>query len=655
MKKILTLLIIALFSSNPIISQNNSTKKADKLFDRLEYVKAAEEYLKLTEKSSDNYIIGKLADSYYNIFNTREAEKWYSKIINDDPNADIIFKYSEMLKANGKYKESNIWMSKFSKMKPYDTRAIAFRNTPNYIDKIIKKGKRFNLKNLKDVNTVSSDFGAFRYNNNLYLTSGRKQKGVQNKKYNNYTSEEEYVLDVFKYDVINDVYLNETPLDAINSKYHEGIIAFSPTGDTMYFAKETYYSKSYYKDSIVKNGSTREQVSVINLYRATRCIKKEITWKDNGNCNFNKGWNVTELTFNSAYFSMKNPAMSCDGKTLYFSSDMPGGFGNYDIYKSEVKEDGSLGKPVNLGQKINTEEQEVFPHMCCDNTLYFSSNGHLGLGGLDVFYSKNIDEKWSNVRNVGIPVNSNSDDFAFKMGIDCTNGFVSSNRPGGVGSDDIYAVKKIKRLCDILLESIVIDAKTDTPIDSALTSVSDNTGIINNSKETNNEGIVEYIFECEDEIQLMVSKDGYVSKMLDIKLLDVDPPLLKIKLEPIEELIVEEKIILNPIYFDFDMFNITNQAAFELDKLVAIMKKYPEMVISAESHTDSRGPSSYNKLLSDKRAKSTAQYVVSKGISEERISGIGKGEEDPEIDCESGCSKDDHAKNRRSEFIIISR
>ena len=655
MKKILTLLIIALFSSNPIISQNNSTKKADKLFDRLEYVKAAEEYLKLTEKSSDNYIIGKLADSYYNIFNTREAEKWYSKIINDDPNADIIFRYSEMLKANGKYKESNIWMSKFSKMKPYDTRAIAFRNTPNYIDKIIKKGKRFNLKNLKDVNTVSSDFGAFRYNNNLYLTSGRKQKGVQNKKYNNYTSEEEYVLDVFKYDVINDVYLNETPLDAINSKYHEGIIAFSPTGDTMYFAKETYYSKSYYKDSIVKNDSTRKQVSVINLYRATRCTKKEITWKDNGNCNFNKGWNVTELTFNSAYFSMKNPAMSCDGKTLYFSSDMPGGFGNYDIYKSEVKEDGSLGKPVNLGQKINTEEQEVFPHMCCDNTLYFSSNGHLGLGGLDVFYSKNIDEKWSNVRNVGIPVNSNSDDFAFKMGIDCTNGFVSSNRPGGVGSDDIYAVKKIKPLCDILLESIVIDAKTNTPIDSALTSVSDNTGIINNSKETNNEGIVEYIFECEDEIQLMVSKYGYESKMLDIKLLDVDPPLLKIKLEPIEELIVEEKIILNPIYFDFDMFNITNQAAFELDKLVAIMKKYPEMVISAESHTDSRGPSSYNKLLSDKRAKSTAQYVVSKGISEERISGIGKGEEDPEIDCESGCSKDDHAKNRRSEFIIISR
>ena len=655
MKKILTLLIITSFSITPILAQNNSTKKADRLFDRLEYVKAAQEYLKLAEKSPDNYVISRLADAYYNIFNTKDAEKWYAKIINDDPDAEIIFRYSEMLKANGKYKESNVWMSKFSEMKPYDTRAIAFRNTPNYLDKIIKKGKRFNVQNLKDINTISSDFGAFTFDNALYLTSGRKQKGSQNKKYNNYTSDEEYVLDVFKYDVINDVYINETPLEAINTKYHEGVIAFSPSGDTMYFARETYYSKSYYKDSIVKNGSTTEQVSVINLYRATRCTKKEITWKNNGNCNFNKGWNVTELEINSAYYSMKNPALSCDGKSLYFSSDMPGGFGNYDIYKSEIKDDGSLGEPINLGQKINTEEQEVFPHMCCDNTLYFSSNGHLGLGGLDVFYSKNVDGKWSNVRNVGIPVNSDSDDFAFKMGDDCTNGFVSSNRAGGVGSDDVYAVKKIKPLCDILLESIVVDAKTDLPIDAALTSVKDNTGIINNSKETSEEGLVDYMIECEDEIQLLVSKEGYESKMIDIKLLDIDPPLLKIKLDPIEELIVEEKIELNPIYFEFDKANITNQAAFELDKLVSIMKKYPKMIIRAESHTDGRGPASYNKLLSERRAKSTTQYVISKGINENRISGFGMGEEDPEIDCSSGCSKDEHAKNRRSEFIIVSR
>ena len=648
MKKLLTLIIITLFCFSNLFGQNRSTKKADKLFDRFEYVKAAKEYLKIANNGADNYVIGRLADCYYNIFSTREAEKWYSKIINEDPDIEVIFRYSQMLKANGKYKESNIWMSKFAEMKPYDTRAISFRNTPNYIDKIIEKGKRFNLQNLEDVNTISSDYGAFTFDNNLYLTSGRKQKGRQNKKYNNYTEDEEYVLDVYKYDVINKVYLNETPFDDINTKYHEGIIAFSSSGDTMYFARETYYSKSFYKDSIVKNGSTKKQVSVINLYRATRCTKKEITWKNNGNCNFNDGWDIKKLEFNSAFFSIKNPALSCDGKTLYYSSDMPGGYGNYDIYKSELKEDGTIGSPINLGQKINTEEQEVFPYMCCDNTLYFSSNGHLGLGGLDVFYSKNIDNKWSNVRNVGIPVNSNSDDFAFKMDEECINGFISSNRPGGVGSDDIYAIKKIKPLCDLLLESIIVDSKTNLPINSAITSVTDGTGIINNTKETNEEGIVEFIFECQDEIQFMVSKEGYESKMIDIKLLDIDPPLLKVKLDPIEELIVEEKIQLNPIYFEFDKSNITNQAAFELDKLVAIMKKYPEMVIKAESHTDSRGPASYNKLLSERRAKSTAQYIISKGIDENRITGIGKGEEDPEIDCSKGCSKDEYAKNRRS-------
>ena len=655
MKKLLTLIIITLFCFSNLFGQNRSTKKADKLFDRFEYVKAAKEYLKIANDGADNYVIGRLADCYYNIFSTREAEKWYSKIINEDPDIEVIFRYSQMLKANGKYKESNIWMSKFAEMKPYDTRAISFRNTPNYIDKIIEKGKRFNLQNLEDVNTISSDYGAFTFDNNLYLTSGRKQKGRQNKKYNNYTEDEEYVLDVYKYDVINKVYLNETPFDDINTKYHEGIIAFNSSGDTMYFARETYYSKSFYKDSIVKNGSTKKQVSVINLYRATRCTKKEITWKNNGNCNFNDGWDIKKLEFNSAFFSIKNPALSCDGKTLYYSSDMPGGYGNYDIYKSELKEDGTIGSPINLGQKINTEEQEVFPYMCCDNTLYFSSNGHLGLGGLDVFYSKNIDNKWSNVRNVGIPVNSNSDDFAFKMDEECTNGFISSNRPGGVGSDDIYAIKKIKPLCDLLLESIIVDSETNLPINSAITSVTDGTGIINNTKETNEEGIVEFIFECQDEIQFMVSKEGYESKMIDIKLLDIDPPLLKVKLDPIEELIVEEKIQLNPIYFEFDKSNITNQAAFELDKLVAIMKKYPEMVIKAESHTDSRGPASYNKLLSERRAKSTAQYVISKGIDESRITGIGKGEEDPEIDCSKGCKKDEYAKNRRSEFIIVSR
>ena len=646
MKKILTLLIITLISFSPIIGQNNLTKKADKLFDRLEFVKAADEYLKIANKDSeDYYVISQLAESYYNIFNTIEAEKWYSKIVDSSSDAEVIYKYAQMLKANGKYKESNVWMNKFADMRPYDNRSTAFKKDPNYLTKIINKGKRFNVQNL-DINSEYSDFGGVLFEDNIYITSARNDKGRK------YGWNNEPFLDIYKFDVDQGSYLNEQILeDVINTKYHEGMVAFSPDGETMYFTRESLFDKSYYKDSLNYN-----QMGVIHLYKATRCIKKHITWKDNGKCKFSHEWsNATRLEINSPNYSIKNPSLSCDGEIIYFSSDMPGGYGNFDIYKGEIDSIGNISNVKNLGQKINTEGQEMFPHVCCDNILYFSSDAHLGLGGMDVFYTKPVDGKWTAPRNVGIPVNSNADDFAFILAENCEDGFVSSNRSGGKGSDDVYAVKKLLPLCDILLTTNILDSKTKEPISFATTSISDNTGIVDNTKMTSEKGLAEFMIECEDKIQLMVSKTGYESKMLDLTFTDIPPPVLDVYLDPIEEIIVEEKINLNPIYFDFDKSNITNKAAFELDKLVAIMEKYPEMIIRAESHTDSRGPASYNKGLSDRRAKSTAQYVISKGISEDRITGVGKGEEEPRVDCSQGCSKEEHAQNRRSEFIIVSR
>ena len=646
MKKILTLLIITLISFSPIIGQNNLTKKADKLFDRLEFVKAADEYLKIANKDSeDYYVISQLAESYYNIFNPIEAEKWYSKIVDSSSDAEVIYKYAQMLKANGKYKESNVWMNKFADMRPYDNRSTAFKKDPNYLTKIINKGKRFNVQNL-DINSEYSDFGGVLFEDNIYITSARNDKGRK------YGWNNEPFLDIYKFDVDQGSYLNEQILeDVINTKYHEGMVAFSPDGETMYFTRESLFDKSYYKDSLNYN-----QMGVIHLYKAARCIKKHITWKDNGKCKFSHEWsNATRLEINSPNYSIKNPSLSCDGEIIYFSSDMPGGYGNFDIYKGEIDSIGNISNVKNLGQKINTEGQEMFPHVCCDNILYFSSDAHLGLGGMDVFYTKPVDGKWTAPRNVGIPVNSNADDFAFILAENCEDGFVSSNRSGGKGSDDVYAVKKLLPLCDILLTTNILDSKTKEPISFATTSISDNTGIVDNTKMTSEKGLAEFMIECEDKIQLTVSKTGYESKMLDLTFTDIPPPVLDVYLDPIEEIIVEEKINLNPIYFDFDKSNITNKAAFELDKLVAIMEKYPEMIIRAESHTDARGPAAYNKGLSDRRAKSTAQYVISKGISEDRITGVGKGEEEPRVNCSQGCSKEEHAQNRRSEFIIVSR
>ena len=627
MKKTLTLILITLFSYSFVFSQNNSTKKADRLYDRLEFVKAAEEYLKLSDSElNSEYVINKLANCYYNLFETGEAEKWFKKIVNKNPDAELIYKYSQMLKANGKYKESNLWMNKFSEMKPYDSRAVSFKNTPNYIDKIINKGKRFNIQNLK-INSEFSDFGATIYKNKLYFVSSRNE----NRK--SYGWNDEPFLDIFS-STINDKgsHLPADLFDELNSKFHEGIVSFTPDGNTAYFTRESYYEDEYQKDSL-----NNTKYSQLYIYKATKL-------KDS--------WDTFEsIEINDVNFSNKNPMVSPDGKYLYFSSNMPGGFGLYDLYVAEIKDDGSLGKAENLGQKINTEGQEAFPFVTSEKMLYFSSDGHLGLGGLDVFYSKNVDNKWSNSKNVGIPVNSGADDFAFMIKEE--NGYVSSNRTGGVGKDDIYALKKIRPLCDLLLETVVLDSKTNIPIETALTSVSDGEGTINNSKTTNEKGLVEFMIECENDIKFVVSKEGYESKILDIKLLDIDPPLLEVMLDPIEELIVEEKVELSPIYFEFDKFNITNEGAFELDKLVAVMQKYPEMKIRVEAHTDNRGPSSYNSKLSENRAKATAQYVISKGIDENRISGVGKGENEPVIECSGNCSNEDHRTNRRSEFIIL--
>ena len=629
MKKTLTLILVTLFSYSFVFSQNNSTKKADRLYDRLQFVKAAEEYLKLSDSElNSEYVITRLANCYYNLFETSEAEKWLKKIVNKNPDAELIYKYSQMLKANGKYKESNLWMNKFSEMKPYDSRAVSFKNTPNYIDKIINKGKRFNIQNLK-INSEFSDFGATIYKNKLYFVSSRNEKATSR----NYGWNDEPYLDIFS-STINDKgsHLPANLFDELNSKFHEGVVSFTPDGNTAYFTRESYYEDEYQKDSL-----NNTKYSQLYIYKATKL-------KDS--------WDTFEsLEINDVNFSNKNPMVSPDGKHLYFSSNMPGGFGLYDLYKAEIKDDGSLDKVENLGQKINTEGQEAFPFLTSENILYFSSDGHLGLGGLDVFYSKNVDDKWSNSKNVGIPVNSGADDFAFMIKEE--KGYVSSNRTGGVGKDDIYALKKIRPLCDLLLETVVLDSKTNSPIDTALTSVSDGEGTINNSKTTNEKGLVEFMIECENEIKFVVSKEGYESKILDIKLLDIDPPLLEVMLDPIEELIVEEKVELSPIYFEFDKFNITNEGAFELDKLVAIMQKYPEMKIRVEAHTDNRGPSSYNLKLSENRAKSTAQYVISKGIDENRITGVGKGENEPAVECSGNCSNDEHRTNRRSEFIIL--
>ncbi|MBT8253397.1 MAG: PD40 domain-containing protein [Bacteroidia bacterium] len=631
MKKLNTLFIIALVSSLSLTAQNKDTKKADKHYDRLEFVDAAEDYLKLvTAGKADSYVYKQLADCYYNIFNTVEAERWYAKALEGSQNPELIYRYSQMLKANGKYDESNKWMDKFAEMRPGDDRALAFRKNPDYLPKLLEKGKKFNVQNLS-INSPNSDFGGTVQGSKLYITSAR------NDARKTYGWNAQPYLDIYEFTIADDgSYIAENLLSGkINTRYHEGIVSFSPDGKTMYFSRDSHSENMFVKDSV-----TRNKLGVLQLYRSNL---------------LSDGWSDVEpLPFNSANYSVKNPSVSPDGKTLYFASDMPGGFGNFDIYKASIGDDGRLGEPTNLGQKVNTEGQEMFPFYSSNGTLYFSSDGHLGLGGMDVFHTREIDGKIAPIRNGGVPLNSNADDFAFRINEDTGEGFVSSNRDGGLGSDDIYAIKKLQPLCDVLISASVTDSKTGNPLSGAMVSIVDDEGNKVSTKATNSDGVAEFMIECETDTKLEVTMDDYESSITDVEGTSEEEVNVNIPLNPIEQIVVDDQVELNPIYFDYDKSNVTAKAAFELDKLVQVMTKYPEMVIRAESHTDTRGSNSYNQRLSERRAKTTVQYVISKGIDAARITGEGKGENELKVDCGSNCTDDEHQLNRRSEFIIVS-
>lgn len=612
-------------SSLSLTAQNKATQIADKHFNKLEFVEAIEAYTKLVENGKgDSYVYGQLAEANYNIFSSTEAEKWFAKALEKNEDPDMIYKYSQMLKANGKYDESNKWMKKFADANPKDERAKAFIANPNYIPGILEGEKLYELKTL-EFNSEYTDFGGTVNNGNLYFSSAR------NNARRDYGWNEEPFLDIYRVAVGGEASgIEAETINGVNTRYHEGLVSFSPDGNTMFFSRESFFEGDY-----EKNKTTKTKKSLLYLFKAT---KDGDNWVD-----------IQPLPLNNKAYSIKNPSVSKNGKTLYFASDMPGGKGLFDIYKVAINTDGSFGSIENLGDKINTEGQEMFPFISDKDILYFSSNGHLGLGGLDVFHTTES----GNVVNAGIPINSNSDDLAFSINEETGEGYVSSNRKGGKGSDDIYQLNRLEP-CNVNVITTVVDNVTDVPLAGVEITIKDLNGRVLSSQSSNDNGQVVFLVSCDKSLEITGVKKDYTSNSITFTGSKEKEYALQLNLDPIEHLIVEDRVVLNPILFDFDKSNITEQGAFELDKLVAIMKKYPDMVIFAESHTDSRGKASYNEKLSDSRAKSTVQYVISKGVDASRISGIGKGENEPKIECGSNCTEEEHQTNRRSEFIIVS-
>ncbi|MCF6130624.1 OmpA family protein [Flavobacterium sp. AS60] len=605
-------------------AQNKNTKAADKLFARFEYVNAAKEYLKLVENGkADPYVYKQLADAYYNMFNSAEAVKWYAKATETQQDAETYYRYAQMLKAEGKYEDANKQMRKFAAAAPNDLRAKAFNENPNYIPRLLDKAKLYDVKS-SDISSDKSDFGAVLYDNSLYFASARN--GARK----NYGWTDEPFLDIYKADYNADgTITNASTVTELNSKWHDGPITISSDGKTAYFASESYKEK----ESTPKDKKANAKFSQVYLFSVSK----------NGD-----SWGTpSSLPFNDEAFSNSNPSLSRDGKTLYFSSNRPGslGSGTTDIWKVAVNADGTYGDPQNLGNKVNTEGNESFPFIADDNkTLYFASAGKQGLGGLDVYQ---IDlSNGSEASNLAKPVNSEKDDFAFTFNESKKIGFLSSNRSG---NDDIYIVNPI---CGVDVLIVVTDAKTGAILANASVSILDDKKNVIATEMSNAKGEVSYRVECDRAYVVQASKDGYEGNTFAVAKSKGPKAKVDAPLQPIEVIVTEKEIILNPIYFEFDKSNITREGAFELDKLVQVMKNNDKMVILAKSHTDSRGADNYNLPLSDRRAKSTVQYIISKGIDASRISGKGMGESEPKEVCKP-CTEAQHALNRRSEFLIV--
>lgn len=609
--------------SSAIIAQNKDTKAADKLYSRYEYVDAAKAYQKLVDNGKgDAYVYKQLADTYYNMFNTAEAATWYAKATETNQDAETYFRYAQMLKANGKYEEANKQMAKFAALAPNDQRAKAYKENPNYVPKLANKESGYTASSLP-VSSDKSEFGAVLYGNDLYFTTAR------NTARKNYGWNEEPFLDVYKATLGDGGNFSEaTPITELNSQYHDGPVTITSDGNTMYFSSDSFREKLFEKDK-----ANNLKLGKNNLYTATKSGDK---WS-----------NIKPLPFNSKEYSLSNPSVSRDGKTLYFSSDMPGSLGGVDIWKVAVNGDGSFGTPENLGSKVNSEGNESFPFMADDNkTLYFSSAGKQGLGGLDVY---KIDlSNGSEALNMGKPINSEKDDFAFTFNKEKNRGFFSSNRNG---NDDIFGANPV---CGVDVMTIVSNAKTGAVLADSKVSILDSKKNVISTETTNSKGEVSFRVECDKDYTIQASKDGYEGNSFPVGKSKGPEAKIEAKLQPIDVIVTETEIILNPIYFEYDKSNITQEGAFELDKLVQVMKNNSNMVIFAKSHTDNRGSDAYNLSLSDRRAKSTVQYVLSKGIEASRIEGKGFGESEPKVQC-TECTEEQHAQNRRSEFMIVKK
>ncbi|CAI2768707.1 OmpA family protein [Flavobacterium collinsii] len=633
------LVLISLKSS----AQTASQKKADKDYDQYAYIDAISIYERVAEKGyKDEKIFQRLGNAYYFNGELTKAVKWYDVLfeINKEQEPEYYYRYAQTLKATGDYAKADKTLEVFNKKIATDKRAILFENNKNYLEQIKANSGRFEIVNA-GINSTQSDYGSAYYDQKLVFASSRDTGGVAKKTFK-WTNKS--FTNLYSAELKEDGTLGKPKRfeKKINSKFNESTPVFTKDGKTMYFTRNNFLDG--------KRGRDDQKITLLKLYKAEFVNGKWV--------------NVTELPFNSNQYSTAHPALSIDDKKLYFASDMPGTLGQSDLFSVTINNDGTFGKPENLGSSINTEGRETFPFISADNEIYFASDGRPGLGGLDVYVSRiNNEGNFTEVENVGAPINGKQDDFAFIINCENRRGFFSSNREGGNGNDDIYEfIETRKLLCDQKLKGIVVDQETNTILDNTKVILLDEQFKTIDEVVTGRDGSYSLKVKCNTIYYVRGAKQDYETKEIPVTIKgQTGETSLTIPLEKRIKSIgigtdLAKTLNIPIIYFDLDKSFIRKDATFELEKILAVMKQYPKMKIDVRSHTDSRQTAAYNIALSNRRAKSTIDWLVKNGVTPNRLTGRGYGESQLVNNCSDRvtCTEAEHQLNRRSEFIIVS-
>lgn len=647
MKKLIFLFIL---STVGIYAQEAQLKKADKYFATASFNESAELYATIIkEGNTDQQILKKAADSNYFISDFAKAEPLYKKLVTtykEGLDDKYYFRYAQTLKALNKTSESEKWMRIYQK----DIPETVYKANLEKLESIKKEGDKFEIKNIA-TNTTFSDFGPAFYQNSLVFSSPSKDNPLAKKyKWTNQPYLDLYTAPLENNEVAN----NAVPFSqTLNSKLHEADVTFSKDGKTIYFTRNISIDGKRKKD--------KNKITNLGIYKAELI---DGVWT-----------NIQPLSINSKTYSTMHPSLNQENNRLYFASDMPGSIGSVDIFYVTIDDNGNIGKPVNLGPEINTKTREQFPFMAENNVLYFSSDGHAGFGLLDVFKSELKDNTFTKPLNVGLPVNTIADDFSFIVDEKNKKGFFASNRANGKGDDDIYSFSQIipVETKEFLVQGLIQDSETDVLVKDAVITLFDENGNKIKEMTVNETGSYGFDLEKLGTFKITATHPNYIPAEKTFTILDDGKSTHEqnIRMKPIpktflEELIAEQgqpKVLtdngvlmfdLPGILFDYDKSNIRPDAQLQLNKLIDKLNRYPQIKIEIGAHTDIRGGDEYNQTLSQDRASSTKKYLVSKGISADRITGVGYGESRPKVKCnDHECTEAEHQINRRSEFLIL--